>query len=92
MEKKIAKTGLGKHLAKKAGKATVNVGRIAKHTVKGDLAVVPGKVLGAGAIGHKVTVAALGFSASALKKIKGAGGKAIRIEELDSTKGAKIIG
>lgn len=60
----------------------VNVSRINRYTKDGDVVVVPGKVLGAGDLDHKVIVAAIGFSKSALEKIKNAGGEAISIFEL----------
>ncbi|MET1160715.1 MAG: 50S ribosomal protein L18e [Thermoprotei archaeon] len=60
----------------------VNISRINRYTKPGDVVVVPGKVLGAGILDHPVTVAAIGFSKSALEKIKAAGGKAIHILEL----------
>jgi len=43
--------------------------------------VVPGKVLGAGVLDHKVTVAAFAFSQSARERID-AVGKTLSIEEL----------
>lgn len=60
----------------------VNISRINRYTKEGDIVVVPGKVLGAGTIDHSVTVAAIGFSKSAIEKIKSAGGEAIHILEL----------
>ena len=48
---------------------------------EGDVIVVPGKVLGAGAINKKLTVAAFRFSASAVKKIEEAGGRQITRDE-----------
>jgi len=60
----------------------VNVGKIASLTKENDVVVVPGKVLGDGSINHPVTVAAIGFSKSAIEKIKRAGGKCISILEL----------
>lgn len=60
----------------------VNVGKIARHTNDGDIVVVPGKVLGAGTISHKVTVAALNASATARAEIVDAGGSVITINEL----------
>ncbi len=63
-------------------RATVNVGKIGRHTRAGDVVVVPGKVLGAGTIPHSVTVAALNASATARSLIVGAGGSLISIGEL----------
>ena len=62
--------------------ATVNVSRINRHTADGETIVVPGKVLGAGEIGHPVAVGAFYFSDGARSKIIAAGGECITIEEL----------
>ena len=62
-------------------KPGVNVSRIAAYAKEGQLVVVPDKVLGAGVLTSKITVAALSFSASAKKAIESAGGKAISIVE-----------
>jgi large subunit ribosomal protein L18e len=63
-------------------RATVNIGKISRHTSAGDIIVVPGKVLGSGKLSHKVTVAALNASTSARTVIVGAGGTLISIDEL----------
>ncbi|WP_297500416.1 50S ribosomal protein L18e [Thermococcus sp.] len=63
-------------------RAEVNISKINRHTKEGDTVVVPGSVLGAGKIEHKVTVAAWKFSETAKRKIVEAGGEAITIEEL----------
>ncbi|MBY8996736.1 MAG: 50S ribosomal protein L18e [Candidatus Thorarchaeota archaeon] len=63
-------------------RATVNIGKINRHTSAGDIIVVPGKVLGSGILSHKVTVAALNASTSARTVIVGAGGSLISINEL----------
>ena len=47
----------------------VNLSRIARVTSEGDVVIVPGKVLGDGAIDHKLTIAACSFSDSAKKKL-----------------------
>jgi large subunit ribosomal protein L18e len=55
-------------------RSEVNLSRIARVSKKGDVVVVPGKVLSAGAIEHPVDVVAIAFSAGAKKKISEAGG------------------
>lgn len=60
----------------------VNVSKINRYTQNGDVVVVPGKVLGAGNINHRVTVAAVAFSQQAISKIKTAGGRVLHILEL----------
>jgi len=63
-------------------KAEVNISKINRHTKEGDIIVVPGSVLGAGDLDHKVIVAAWKFSEKAKEKIIQAGGEAITIEDL----------
>ncbi|RLE66807.1 MAG: 50S ribosomal protein L18e [Thermoprotei archaeon] len=60
----------------------VNLSRINRYTQKGDVVVIPGKVLGAGTLNHPVTVAAWKFSEKAKEKILNAGGEAISIVKL----------
>ena len=60
----------------------VNVSRVDRYAREGDVVIVPGKLLAAGAIAKKVTVAAYGFSESARAKIKAAGGECLTIREL----------
>lgn len=59
----------------------VNVSRISQYAKDGATVIVPDKVLGAGTLKSKVTVAAISFSAGAKKAIEAAGGKAISIVE-----------
>ncbi|MBC7081520.1 MAG: 50S ribosomal protein L18e [Thermoplasmatales archaeon] len=61
--------------------AEVNVGKIVKNLREGEVAIVPGKVLGLGDAG-KIEVAALKFSKSAKKKIEEAGGKCYSLVEI----------
>jgi len=80
------KAAIWKAVAKKLEKpaknwAEVNVGKIAKHLKEGEIALVPGKVLGMGEAG-KIEVAAWKFSKTAREKIEKAGGKCYTIIEL----------
>ena len=74
----------------------VNLSRINHFSKENDIVVVPGKVLGGGNIGHKVTVAAFSFSQSAKDAISKSNGKVLTIKELLSQnpkgKGVRIIG
>jgi large subunit ribosomal protein L18e len=74
----------------------VNISKINRYSKDGDIIVVPGKVLGAGIINHKITVGAFKFSESAKKKIEEAGGKCTSIinlvEEQPKGTGVKLIG
>lgn len=66
--------------------AEVNISRIARHAKKREIILVPGKLLGAGNIDIPVTIAAFHSSESGRKKIEGAGGKVMAIEELMKAK------
>ncbi|OYT27767.1 MAG: 50S ribosomal protein L18e [Candidatus Altiarchaeales archaeon ex4484_96] len=70
----------------------VNVWKINRYTEKGDIALIPGKVMGDGILDHKVEVAAFKFTENAKQKIKSYGGKTISIPELlkKNPKGSKI--
>jgi large subunit ribosomal protein L18e len=84
---------IAKRLSKPARKrAEVNISKINRYTEDGYVVIIPGKVLGAGKLGHKVTVAAFSFSESAKKAIEEAGGKCMTIEELikENPKGSLV--
>jgi len=93
-------TPLWKDLARRLEKPTrqraeVNISRINRHSSDDEVVLVPGKVLGSGALDHKVQVAALDFSQQAEEKITSAGGKCLYItllmEENPQGSGIKII-
>ncbi|MBM3309037.1 MAG: 50S ribosomal protein L18e [Candidatus Altiarchaeales archaeon] len=94
---KKQQSGLWAAVARKLGKSRrsrseVNLHKINKHTAKGDIIVVPGKVLGDGSLEHQVDIAAYRFTEGAVKKISEAGGRALKIIELvkSNPKGSKI--
>ena len=60
----------------------VNISHIDKNSKDNDVIIVPGKVLGAGIITKKVTVAAQAFSGTAKQQIMNAKGTCITIQEL----------
>lgn len=60
----------------------VNLSKINRYAKKGELVVVPGKVLATGELNHSVTIAAWKFSGTAVEKITKANAKAITINEL----------
>jgi len=62
--------------------AEVNLSKLERYANEGDVIVVAGKVLGAGILKKKVTVAAFKFSESASEAIEKAGGKKMSITEL----------
>ena len=70
----------------------VNLSRLNRYTQDGEVVVVPGKVLGSGALDHSLTIYAFDFSEGANESIKNAKAKALRIEDLLKldVKGKKI--
>ena len=60
--------------------AEVNLGRIERYAREEETVLVPGKVLGSGALRKDVTVAAVDFSGSAETKIETVG-EAVQLEE-----------
>ncbi|HSU73280.1 MAG TPA: 50S ribosomal protein L18e [Candidatus Binatia bacterium] len=60
----------------------VNISRLNRATNANEVVIVPGKVLGSGAVDHSLTVAAFAFSSSAKQRIQEAKGKALTIPEL----------
>jgi large subunit ribosomal protein L18e len=56
--------------------------KISRYARSGETYIVPGKVLGTGALTEPVVVAALNFSSSAAEKIEKAKGTCLTIEEL----------
>ena len=70
----------------------VNLSKISRYAKKGELIVVPGKVLASGELNQSVTIAAWKFSQEALDKISKANAKAITINDLvkNGVKGTQI--
>ena len=60
----------------------VNISRLNRFTKENETVIVPGKVLGAGSIGHGLVIAALSFSETAKEQIEKAKGKCLTIDEL----------
>jgi len=79
-----------------ANRREINVRRLAKVTKDGEVVVIPGKILGTGNLGHKLTVCAFSISESAAKKVTESGGKIVTFEDLikkhPDGKGVRIIG
>lgn len=63
-------------------RVSVNLSRINRHTKRGDIVIVPGKILGTGTLDHALTVAALDSSSKATQKLKAAKAKYTSITEL----------
>ena len=74
----------------------VNLSSLSRYTKEDEVIVVPGKVLGAGDLSHKLTIAAFQFSNGAKEKIEKVGARIVPLLELSkdnpSGKGVKIIG
>jgi large subunit ribosomal protein L18e len=72
--------------------AEVNLSKINRYAAAGETIIVPGKVLGSGALDRAVNVAALNFSGTATAKINGARGTCMSIEELleNNPKGSRV--
>ncbi|PIT84414.1 50S ribosomal protein L18e [Candidatus Micrarchaeota archaeon CG10_big_fil_rev_8_21_14_0_10_45_29] len=60
----------------------MNLSRLSRITKKDEMVLIAGKVLGDGELSHPLTIAALGFSKSALDAIKRAGGKIATVAQL----------
>ena len=71
--------------------AEVNLGRIERYAREDETVVVPGKVLGSGALRKDVTVAAVDFSGTAERKIDQVG-ETKRLEQAleDNPEGANV--
>ncbi len=74
----------------------VNLSSLSRHTKENEIVVVPGKVLGAGDLNHKLTISALQFSGGAKEKLEKVGAKIVPLLELSksnpSGKGVRIMG
>ena len=80
----------------RANRREINVRRLAKITKAGEVVIVPGKVLGTGSLGHKLTVCAFAISQKAARKITESGGKVVTFDDLINKhpdgNGVRIIG
>jgi large subunit ribosomal protein L18e len=88
---------LQKELASpRANRREINVRRLAEITKADEVVVVPGKVLGTGSLGHKLTVCAFSISQTAARKITESGGKVVTFDDLinkhPNGKGVRILG
>lgn len=102
LKKKSNETGsriwaiLAKKIEKsKHARVSVNLSRINRYTSENEKVIVPGKVLGTGALEHKIGIAAFSFSKEARRKIEEAGGECLTIpllvEKSPKGSGIKII-
>jgi large subunit ribosomal protein L18e len=84
-EKPLWRRVAGELSRPKRQRAEVNLSKLDQYADDDATVIVPGKVLGAGALSKKLTVAAFSFSGSARKLIDAAGGKALTIDSLHKT-------
>src|SRR3989338_2297242 len=74
----------------------VNLSSISRYTKENEIIVIPGKVLGAGDLSHKLTISAFQFSDGAKEKLEKAGAKIVPLLERSrsnpSGKGIRIMG
>jgi len=77
-------------------RCVVNLSHINRHTEDSETVTVPGKVLGAGTLDHKVSIAAFCFSEEARRRIEAAGGACLTfsalVEKNPKGENLKIIG
>ena len=66
----------------RANRREINVRRLAQITKADDVVIVPGKILGTGSLGHKLTVCAFSISQTAARKITESGGKVVTFDDL----------
>ena len=80
----------------RSNRRQVSIQKLNRVTNNGDVIIVPGKILGDGTLGHKLTVYAYSFSETALNKLNSSGNEVISLQSLISKypdgKGVKIIG
>ena len=80
----------------RANRREINITRLAQITKADEVVVIPGKVLGTGSLGHKLTVCAFSMSEGAAKKIIDSGGKILTFDDLIKLyadgKGVRIVG
>jgi large subunit ribosomal protein L18e len=80
----------------RANRREINVRRLAEITKADEVVVVPGKILGTGILGHKLTVCAFSISETAAKKVIESGGRVVTFDDLikkhPNGRGVRIIG
>lgn len=63
----------------------INLSSLSRYTKENEIVVVPGKVLGAGNLDHKITISAFQFSDGAKEKIEKNGSKIVPLLELSKS-------
>ena len=90
------RAGLSKRIYRFASKPSrqrpkVNIYKINMNTKESDSVIVPGKVLSIGSMDHKVSIAAMEFSGSAMDTLKKANCSVVQLKDAMKAKNAKII-
>jgi len=62
-------------------RAVLNLNHISRSTKPDSLVFVPGKLLGSGAINHRVVIGAFEYSMTAREKVERAGGQCMALED-----------
>ncbi|NMJ86867.1 MAG: 50S ribosomal protein L18e [Thaumarchaeota archaeon] len=87
---------LQKMMERTGSKRGVNLSKLSRFTEEGDMVIVPGKILGAGTMDHKITICAFSLSQSAAKKIIESGSEIFSIktfvEKFPKGSKVKIVG
>jgi len=65
-------------------RAALNVTHVSRSTKPDSLVLIPGKLLGAGVINHRVVIGAFEYSAAAHEKIEQAGGQCMALKDFVS--------
>ena len=72
-------------------RTSINLYRISRHSKEGDNIVVPGKVLSMGPVTHSFNIAAIEFSAGAIKALGEANCKVLSINEMIKADKVRIL-
>jgi len=62
-------------------RAVLNLNHVSRSTKADSLVLIPGKLLGSGAINHRVVVGAFEYSATAREKVERAGGQCMALKD-----------
>ena len=69
---------------------SINISKLEITTKEGENVIVPGKVLSNGKISHRINIAAMEFSDSALKSLKDANCNVVSIKDMVSDKSRSV--
>lgn len=72
-------------------RCSVNIYKLNRHTKDGDNVIVPGKVLSVGSMDHKINVSAIEFSGQALRALKSANCKIVKISDMVKADRVNVI-